>query len=77
MAILFQPVTLATGTPDRDGMLVYRDGNLFAVLSRLSDIHTDLEGHLFVEAVFGRVPKRLLHTFETLEQFEEWLITSD
>lgn len=73
MTLSHQPISLDTDTPDREGVLTFRDGRLLAVLSRLSDIHGDLEGHWFIEATFGPVPRRQPPAFGTLQQFEEWL----
>lgn len=71
MTLTFQAVTLDTETPDGEATLVFRDGRLLAVLSRLSDIHDDLAGRWFIEAAFGEVP-RPHQTFETLDTLEAW-----
>jgi len=71
-----QPVTLDANTPDQEGLLVFREGRLLAVLSCLGDIHTDLQGHWFIEATFGTMPKQSPLTFETIAHFEEWLSSS-
>lgn len=73
MVLSKQAVTLDTDTPDRDGLLVFRDGRLIAVLSRLGDIHGPLEGHWYIESMFGDVPAFQPPTFETFRQFEDWL----
>lgn len=49
-----QPVKLAVPNPDEDGMLVFADERLIAILSRLlDDFHGDLKGAWFIEAGFG------------------------
>ena len=73
MALSYQDVTLDNDTPDREAMLVFRDGRLLAVLTRLSDIHGELAGHWFAEAVFETFASPLGPTFETLDHFEAWL----
>ena len=76
MRLSRQTVTLDADSPDREALLVFRDGRLLAVLSHLSDIHPDLQGQWFVEAMFGNVPPRRPQVFETPDRFEEWLRTS-
>ena len=73
MALTFQAVTLDTDSPDAEAVLVLRGGRLVAVLSCLSDLHDDLEGHWFVEAAFGPLPRSNAETFESLSEFESWI----
>ncbi len=74
MALSFQAVTLDAVSTDREATLVFREGRLLAVLTCLSDIHDDLRGHWFIEAIFGEIPPRQAPpAFETLARFEEWL----
>ena len=73
MKLTYQDVILDNDTPDREAKLVFREGNLRAVLSRLSAMHGELAGHWFIEATFEGPPRPGLLTFETLEQFEQWL----
>jgi hypothetical protein len=73
MALTFQPVSLDGNAPDRDAMLVFREGRLLAVLTCLSDIHAELVGRWFVEATFGDLPSGHAPVFETLDGFETWL----
>jgi hypothetical protein len=73
MALTYQDVSLDNDTPDRDAKLVFRDGNLLAVLSRLSAMHGELAGHWFIEATFEGPSTPSLPTFETIEHFEQWL----
>jgi len=77
MELSFQPITLDVNTPDREAALVFREGRLLAVLTRLSDIHDDLKGKWFVEAIFGEVPPFHAPVFETPDQFGAWLVRSD
>jgi len=69
----FKPVTLDTDAPDQEAVLVFRNGNLLAVLTRLSAIHGDLKGKWFLEAAFGEVPVVQPPVFESTEHFEEWV----
>jgi len=73
MKLTFQPVTLAASNNDDEGMLVFRDGHLLGVLSRLSEIHDNLAGLWFIEALFDRGPEYHMPTFESLEDVESWL----
>lgn len=75
MALMYQEVTLDTDTPDRDGLCVFREGRLLAVLSHLSDMHAEVQGHWYVEALFGEAPMLQPPTFVDLPAFEDWLIT--
>ena len=74
MALVFQPATLAADSPDSEATIVFRDGRLLAVLSRLSDIHDDLQGFWFVEAAFTRLPPRAPQAFASLSAFEPWIV---
>ena len=47
-----------------------RDGRLFAVLSRLGDLHGTLLGHWYVEAVFTVDVEGLGAVFPNLDAFE-------
>jgi hypothetical protein len=76
MALSFQPVTLDVTSPDREGLMVFRDGRLLAVLTCLSDIHDELAGRWFVEASFGEIPPGEAPVFETPDGFTNWLSTS-
>ena len=73
MALSFQPIELSTQGPDKDGMLVLRDGRLIAVLSRLSEIHGALAGRWYVEAAFRRLPTAPEETFDDLVSLERRL----
>ena len=73
MAVSLQTVTLDTDDPDRDGLMVFRDGKLLAILSCLSDIHEELEGRWFVEAIFGKNACLQPPTFATPDEFEQWV----
>jgi hypothetical protein len=70
----FQPVTLATMTPDRDATLVFREGRLLAVLTRLSHIHLDDEGRWFLESAFAEVPVGHPPLFDDLDKARAWLL---
>jgi hypothetical protein len=71
MNIKFQPVRVATGSDDENGLLAYADGRLVAVLVHLSELHDDLSGAWFLEAVFGL--RESSRTFPNLESAKEWL----
>ena len=77
MVLTFQVVTLDSNSPDQEGSLVFRDGRLLAVITRLSDIHPELAGRWFVEATFGRVPIVYPPPFETIDEFEDWVTNAD
>ncbi|MEF2073299.1 hypothetical protein [Consotaella aegiceratis] len=52
--LTLKPVKVETGSPDEDGLLVFDEGRLVAVLVRLdSDVHEDNRGKWFLEAGFN------------------------
>lgn len=73
MTALFQDITLDTGDNDERAVLVMRDGRLTAILSRLSEMHEELAGQWFVEAMFGISPNSQRHVFADPEEFVAWL----
>ena len=52
MTLVLQPVRVATGS-DEEGMLVFSEDRLVAVLVRLSDTHEEIAGHWFLETGYG------------------------
>ena len=67
--ISFQPIEVLTASEDREGRLVLVDGNLVAVLVRLSDPAHDplLRGAWYIEAGFGLLDGRH-EMFASLEE---------
>ncbi|HYF52688.1 MAG TPA: hypothetical protein VEA41_00325 [Salinarimonas sp.] len=70
----FQPGRVATGV-DEDGMLVWSEERLVAVLVRLSEIHAglDLVGHWFLETGYGRLDVGDKPTFADLDAARAWI----
>jgi hypothetical protein len=69
--VRFEAVTLAGDFGDEQGVLVFVDDSLFAVLSRLGEIHGELQGQWYIEAYFGSTQLNVPHdTFATLEEAE-------
>ena len=71
--LTFQTVTLGNNAPDCDAALVYHEGCLLAVLTRLSEMHAELAGKWFLEATFGIQPVLQPPLFDKLEDYESWL----
>jgi hypothetical protein len=70
----YQPVQLAEGTPDREGLLVFWGTDLLAVLVRLSPQTHDGQGGLwFLEAGFGACADKRPPLFGNPEDAEPWL----
>jgi hypothetical protein len=70
----YQPVQLAEGTPDREGLLVFWGADLLAVLARLSPETHDGQGGLwFLEAGFGACADKNPPLFSSPEDAEPWL----
>jgi hypothetical protein len=75
--VAFQPIDVATASPDSEGRLVLLNGALAAVLVRLEDdTHgADVQGLWFVEAAFGALSGLSGNaTFATLEEAASSLI---
>ena len=69
----YQPVQLAEGTPDREGLLVFWGADLLAVLVRLSPETHDGQGGLwFLEAGFGACADKEPPLFSSPEASEPW-----
>lgn len=75
MTLALQPVRLATGSDDEEGVLVFADGRLVAVLVRLSDQHDDDAGAWFFEAGFGHLDGVEHPTFADLGVAQDWIAT--
>jgi hypothetical protein len=69
-----QAVHLGPGTPDRDGVLIFHNGDLAAVLVQLTpETHDGLGGQWFLEAGFGCCVDRNAPLFESPEAAEGWI----
>ena len=69
----YQPVQLAEGTPDREGLLVFWGTDLLAVLVRLSpETHNGQGGLWFLEAGFGSCAGKSPPLFRIPEDAEPW-----
>jgi len=68
--ITFQPITVATDSDDRYGMLLLADGELVAVLVRLADdTHgASIRGHWYMEAGFGLAESHRGSLFLSLDE---------
>jgi hypothetical protein len=70
MTITFEPARLDSAFGDSEAVLALRDGRLFAVLSRLGELHGNLLGHWYVEAVFTVDQEGIGTVFPNLDAFE-------
>jgi hypothetical protein len=67
-------VTLARAIPDRNACLVFLDGNLAALFTRLDDeAHEELRGSWFLEVGFGPLETAAPRTFESIDAAEAWV----
>src|SRR4051812_14028912 len=67
--IRVEPIALPSDFGDEDGVLVFRNDRLIAVLSCLGEIHGQLKGRWYIEAHFA--PQQaggLPDTFSSLEE---------
>lgn len=72
MTFTLQPTQVAT-INDEEGMLVFFDGRLVAVLVRLSDKNEVAPGDWYLEAGFGRGHGPTHPTFPTLDAAQGWI----
>ena len=74
--IVRQHVRIATGSSDEDGVLLFADGRLVAIVVRLSDpSHGNMRGHWYLEWAFGdSYCAPCPEPFPDVEAAEEWLI---
>lgn len=70
MPLTYEPVTLDASHGDVEGRLVYRDGRLLAIATRLSEAHGEAAGRWFVEVVFNDEAEPLHDTFDSLAEVE-------
>ena len=73
MTLMLQPTMVATGG-DEEGMLVYADGRLVAVLVHLSNENEIAPGDWYLETGFGpRLDGPNHPTFPSLEAAQDWI----
>jgi hypothetical protein len=74
MSLTLQPVRVANGH-DEEGVLVFAQDRLLAVLVQLSDEHEEPEivGRWFLETGFGRLDGPDHPTFPDLEAAQTWI----
>ncbi|MFE1601750.1 hypothetical protein [Methylobacterium sp. ID0610] len=69
-----QPARIATGTGSEDGLLLFADGLLVAVVSQLRhSVGDELIGRWFLEAGFGPCAYRAPEVFDTAEDAKQWV----
>jgi hypothetical protein len=72
MSLTLQPVRVGNGS-DEEGLLVFDEQRLVAVLTHLGEQYDGLSGQWYLEAGFGRVEARDPPTFADLENAQEWI----
>ena len=72
MTVTLQPVRVAAGEQG-DGQLVFADGELVALLVRLSEAHEGLAGHWFLEFGLGRLGRGQHPSFADLHAAQSWI----
>ena len=72
--LTLQPTQVMTGSDDDEGCLVSADGQLVAILVRLTDdMHADQRGRWFLEAGFGPCRTAVPPLFDGLEEAQAWV----
>ena len=72
--VTLQPVPVMTGCDDQEGVLVFSDGQLVAVLVHLEDeMHADQRGGWFLEAGFGACRTAVPPVFDDLDEAQAWV----
>ncbi len=72
MSLALRPVRVATGS-DEEGLLVFADDRLVAVLVHLLDENEIAPGHWFLEAGFGGLDGPNHPTFSDLDTAQDWI----
>ena len=74
MTLTLQPVQVATGL-DEEGMLVFAEHRLIAVLVKLSDAHQEqgMTGHWFLETGYGLAQELGHPVFPDLVTAKGWI----
>lgn len=75
MNLALQAMAVATGSDDRDGMLVLADDELVAVLVRLSDSHGGKAGLWFLEHGFAVLKSADNPVFADLDAAGRWVLS--
>jgi hypothetical protein len=70
MSLTLQPVRVGTGS-DEEGMLVFDDQRLVAVLTHLGDQYDSVSGHWYLEAKFGLLDGLDHPTYADLDAAQE------
>ena len=73
MSISLQPVRVATGY-DEDGLLVFSDDYLVAVLVLLTDRHGEEAGKWFLETGYGRLNRPHHPIFADLNAAQGYIV---
>ena len=72
MSITYQPVALDSNY-DGEAMLVFDDGRLAAVLTRLDAFHDSLAGRWYIETLYSMRVAATPATFGSPEEFAQLL----
>ena len=72
MSLRLQPVRVAIGA-DGEGVLVFSDDALVAVLVRLSEQHEELAGQWFLETGYDGIGEVHHPTFADLAAAQDWI----
>jgi hypothetical protein len=72
MSLTLEPVRVAAGE-DNEGLLVFLDGSLVAILVRLSDLHGEAAGAWFLEMALGRLGGPANPVFPDLDVAQKWI----
>jgi hypothetical protein len=71
VTLRLQPTRVAA--VDAEGLLVFSDAGLIAVLVCLSELHKDAAGHWFLEAAFGELDGSEHPIFPDIDTAQTWI----
>jgi hypothetical protein len=71
MSLRLEPTRIAAA--DAEGLLVYSDDGLVAVLARLSDLHGEIAGQWYFEAGFGEFDRHKHMVFREIDAARRWI----
>ena len=73
MTLEYRPITLDAGIGDCTAMLVLHEGALLAVATQLGELHGELAGKWFLEAVFHATTTTRRDPFPDIAALDTWL----
>jgi hypothetical protein len=71
-SVTFKEVDVAT-SGQTEGRLVFYEGKLIAIITKLDESHDEFQGKWFADAFFNGLEHMQHETFESLEDVARWI----